>query len=298
MVPVRPGGHIKTDRRDATTLAALFRAGELTAIWVPDADHEAMRDLVRARQTATAGVRRARQQLLSLLLRHGRIYPTKRHWTRAHRRWLAEQRFEHPAQQIVFEELIQAVEQVMARRERLEQQMIALLPSWSLQPVVAALQALRGVAMVAAIILAAEIGDFGRFANPRQLMAWLGLVPREHSSGAHTSRGAITKAGNGRARRLLIESAWTYRLPARIAPELLARSAALPETVKAIAWKAQVRTLCPLSPPALHRQAHQCRHRRDCSRACRLRLGDRDHRHAVASDPLSRDLHTNSNRRP
>lgn len=243
MVPVRPGGHIKTDRRDATTLAALFRAGELTAIWVPDAAHEAMRDLVRVRQTATEGVRRARQQLLSFLLRHGRIYPTKRHWTRAHRRWLAEQRFEHPAQQIVFEELIQAVEQAIARRDRLQQQMIALVPSWSLQPVVAALQALRGVAMVAAIILVAEIGDFRRFATPRQLMAWLGLVPREHSSGGSTSRGAITKAGNGRARRLLIESAWTYRLPARIAAELLARSAALPEAVKAIAWKAQVR-LC------------------------------------------------------
>jgi len=243
MVPVRPGGHIKTDRRDATTLAALFRAGKLTAIWVPDADHEAMRDLVRARQAAMEGTRRARQQLLSFLLRHGRIYPTKRHWTRAHRRWLAEQRFEHPAQQIVFEELIQAVEQVIARRDRLEQQMIALVPSWSLQPVVAALQALRGVAIVAAIILAAEIGDFRRFANPRQLMAWLGLVPREHSSGASTNRGAITKAGNTRARRLLIESAWTYRLPARIAAGLLARSAALPETVRAIAWKAQVR-LC------------------------------------------------------
>jgi transposase len=205
MVPVRPGGHIKTDRRDATTLAALFRAGELMAIWVPDAAHEAMRDLVRARQTAMEGVRRARQQLLSFLLRHGRIYPTRRHWTRAHRRWLAEQRFEHPAQQIVFEELIRAIEQVIERRDRLEQQMIALLPNWSLQPVVAALQALRGVARLAAIILAAEIGDFRRFVNPRQLMAWLGLVPREHSSGASTSRGAITKAGNGRARRLLIE---------------------------------------------------------------------------------------------
>lgn len=243
MVPVRPGGHIKTDRRDATTLAALFRAGELTAIWVPDEAHEAMRDLVRARQAATAGMRRARQQLLSFLLRHGRAYPTRRHWTRAHRRWLAEQRFEHPAQQIVLEELIQAIEQAIARRERLERQMIALVPSWSLQPVVAALQALRGVAVIAAIILAAEIGDFRRFANPRQLMAWLGLVPREHSSGASTARGAITKAGNGRARRLLIESAWTYRLPARIAPELLARSAALPEAVRAVAWKGQVR-LC------------------------------------------------------
>jgi transposase len=243
MVPVRPGGHVKTDRRDATTLAALMRAGELTAIWVPDDAHEAMRDLVRARTAATAGVRRARQQLLSFLLRHGRAYPTKRHWSRGHRRWLAEQRFEHAAQQIVFEELIQAIEQALARRDRLEQQMVALLPNWSLRPVVTALQALRGVAVIAAITLAAEIGDFRRFANPRQLMAWLGLVPSEHSSGASTVRGPITKAGNTRARRMLVESAWTYRLPARVGRTLLARSEALPEAVKAIAWKAQVR-LC------------------------------------------------------
>lgn len=243
MVPVRPGGHIKTDRRDATTLAALFRAGELTSVWVPDDAHEAMRDLVRTRHAAMETVRRTRQQLLSFLLRHGRIYPTKRHWTGGHRRWLAEQRFEHAAQQIVFEELIQAIEQALARRDRLEQQMIALAQMWSLQPVVAALQALRGLAIIGAITLAAEIGDFRRFANPRQLMAWLGLVSSEHSSGASIVRGAITKAGNSRARRLLVESAWTYRLPARITAVLLARSAALPEAVKAIAWKAQVR-LC------------------------------------------------------
>jgi transposase len=198
---------------------------------------------VRARHSAMEAVRRSRQQLLSFLLRHGRIYPTKRHWTRGHRRWLAEQRFEHAAQQIVFEELLQAIEQAMARRDRLERQMIGLVPSWSLHPVVAALQALRGLAIIGAITLVAEIGDFRRFANPRQLMAWLGLVPREHSSGASTQRGAITKAGNSRARRLLVESAWTYRLPARIAPALLARSEQLPEIVKAIAWKAQVR-LC------------------------------------------------------
>jgi transposase len=243
MVPVRPGGHIKTDRRDATTLAALFRAGELTGIWVPDDAHEAMRDLARGRQAAMEGLRRARQQLLSFLLRHGRTYPTKSHWTRGHRRWLAEQRFEHAAQQIVFEELIQAVEQAQGRRDRLAQQMMVLLPSWSLREVVASLQALRGVATLSAITLMAEIGDFRRFANPRQLMAWLGLVPREHSSGATTARGSITKAGNSRARRVLIEGAWTYRLPARVGLALLARSQALPEAVKAIAWKAQVR-LC------------------------------------------------------
>ena len=243
MVPVRPGGHIKTDRRDATTLAALFCAGELTAIWVPDAAHEAMRDLSRGRQAAMEGLRRARQQLLSFLLRHGRVYPTRSHWSRAHRRWLSEQRFDHAAQQIVFEELIQAVEQAQSRRDRLEQQMVALLPSWSLREVVAALQALRGVALLSAITLMAEIGDFRRFTNPRELMAWLGLVPREHSSGATTVRGAITKAGNRRARRVLVEGAWTYRLPARVGLELLRRNRALPQAIKDVAWKAQVR-LC------------------------------------------------------
>lgn len=202
-----------------------------------------MRDLSRGRQAAMEGLRRARQQLLSFLLRHGRIYPTKSHWTRGHRRWLAEQRFEHAAQQIVFEELIQAVEQAQARRERLERQMVVLLPDWSLHEVVAALQALRGVALLSAITLMAEIGDFRRFANPRELMAWLGLVPREHSSGASISRGAITKAGNGRARRALVEGAWTYRLPARVSPEILRRNRLLPEAVREVAWKAQVR-LC------------------------------------------------------
>ena len=250
-----------------------------------------MRDLVRARHSAMEGVRRARQQLLSFLLRHGRIYPTKRHWTRAHRRWLAEQRFEHPAQQIVFEELIQAVEQVMARRDRLEQQMIALVPNWSLQPVVAALQALRGVAMVAAIILAAEIGDFRRFANPRQLMAWLGLVPREHSSGASTSRGAITKAGNGRARRLLIESAWTYRLPARIASQPLGAQCGPARSSEGGRLEGASPALCPLPTPAVQRQADQCRHRRNRPRTRRLCLGHRNHRHAGAADHLKRQPH-------
>lgn len=243
MVPVRPGGHIKTDRRDATTLAALFRAGELTPVWVPDAAHEAMRDLVRARHAAMEGVRRARQQLLSFLLRNGRIFETKRHWTRAHRRWLSEQRFDLAAQQIVFQELVDTVEQAVDRRGRLEAQMIALVPDWSLSPVVAALQAMRGFAIVGAITLVAEVGDFRRFANPRQLMAWLGLVPREHSSGASVSRGSITKAGNQRARRLLVESAWTYRLPARVATAVVNRSQSVSEEIKAIAWKAQVR-LC------------------------------------------------------
>jgi transposase len=244
LTPTRPGGQIKTDRRDALSLAGLFRAGELTPIWVPDAEHEAMRDLVRARIAAMEGVRRARQQLLSFLLRHGRVYPAKsKPWTRTHRRWLGEQRFDHPAQQIAFEEYNRAIEQAEDRRGRLEQQIEALVPSWSLRPVVQAIQGLRGVALITAVTLTAEIGDFRRFSHPRQLMGWLGLVPQERSSGATRARGAITKAGNRRARRMLVESAWTYRLPPRIAGALLERSRELPEAVRAIAWKAQVR-LC------------------------------------------------------
>jgi transposase len=237
LVPTRPGDRVKTDRRDAVTQASLLHAGELTPVWVPDDAHEAMRDLGRARQAAMESLRRARQQVLSFLLRHGRTYADGKTWTRKHRLWLAGQRFEHPARQIAFEELVQAMSEAQARRDRLARQMQELLPSWSLAKVVAAIQALRGIALISAI------GDFHRFSNPRQLMAYLGLTPSEHSSGARTSRGAITKAGNTRARRVLVESAWTYRLPARIGAEILKRNEALPQAVRDIAWKGQVR-LC------------------------------------------------------
>jgi len=243
LIPTRPGEHVKTDRRDAITQASLFRSGELTPVWVPDDAHEAMRDLCRARQAAMEALRGARQQVLSFLLRHGRIYSDSGHWTRKHRLWLCAQRFDHPARQIAFEELVKAVEEAQARRDRLAQQMQELLPSWSLAKVVTAIQALRGVALIAAITLVAEIGDFHRFANPRHLMAYLGLTPSERSSGAKTRRGAITKAGNTRARRMLVESAWTYRLPARIGAEILKRNESLPQQIKDIAWKAQLR-LC------------------------------------------------------
>ena len=242
LVPTKPGGHIKTDRRDAAMLAALFRAGELQGVWVPDADHEAVRELVRARQTAMQEVRRSRQ-LLSFLLRHDRATPSRHHWTRAHRSWLARQGFAHPAEQVVFEELIQRIEVACARQDRLEDAIRKLLPAWSLAPVVIAIQALRGVAMLAAVTLVAEIGDFGRFASPRQLMAWLGLVPKEHSSGRTVARGNITKAGNTRARRVLVEGAWTYRLPARMGEDITRRNQGLPEAIRAAAWKAQTR-LC------------------------------------------------------
>jgi len=258
LVPRRPGDRVKTNRRDAVTLARLHRAGELTAVWVPDPTHEAMRDLIRARTAAMEAVRRARQQLQGFLLRHDRVFTGRKAWSPAHRRWLAGLRFAHPAQQVVPQEQLDAVGEAERRRDRLGEQIRALVPTWSLAPVVTALQAMRGVAFLSAVVLAAEVGDFRRFANPRQLMAWLGLVPTEHSSGAKVERGGITiglrpiprrdvseadRAGNGRARRVLVEGAWSYRFPARVTGPIQARLEGVPDAVRAIAWKAQLR-LC------------------------------------------------------
>ena len=242
LIPRKPGDRIKTDRRDAINLAKLHRAGELTAVWIPDQTHEAIRDLVRARQAAVRTLRQARQQLSSFLLRHGRRYH-KPAWTVMHRRWLAGLKFDQPVHYIVLEDCIAAVEAATARRDRLEAHIEATLPDWSLVPVVRALQALRGVAMVSAATLVAELGDITRFTNPRQLMAYLGLVPSEHSSGKTRRQGGITKAGNGTARRMLIEAAWSYRFPARISRELLSRQESLGKPIRDTAWKAQER-LC------------------------------------------------------
>ncbi len=242
LIPRKPGERIKTDRRDAGKLARLHRAGELTAVWVPDQAHEALRDLVRARQAAVRSLRQARQQLSSFLLRHGH-HRQRPAWTEAHRRWLSSLKFNQPVQYIVLEDAIAAVEAATARRDRLAVQIEAGLPEWSLAPVVAALQALRGIRLVAAATLVAELGDITRFANPRQLMAYLGLVPSEHSSGNTRRRGGITKAGNGVARRMLIEAARSYRFPARVSREQLLRQKHLANPIRDIAWKAQER-LC------------------------------------------------------
>ena len=242
LIPKRAGDRVKTDRRDAAGLAKLHRAGELTAVWVPDVGHEAMRDLVRARLDAVHSLRRARQQLSGFLLRHGCHYGRPA-WTRLHRRWLAGLKFEQAVHHIVLEDYIAAVEAAEARRNRLTAQIEAMLPDWTLAPVVAALQTMRGMALVNAASLIAELGDLSRFANPRQLMAYLGLVPSEHSSGSSVKRGGITKAGNAAARRLLIEAAWSYRFPARLSRELLLRQESQPRLIRDIAWKGQVR-LC------------------------------------------------------
>jgi transposase len=242
LMPRKPGERIKTDRRDAISLAKLHRAGELTPVWVPDPAHEAMRDLTRARLAAVRALRQARQQLSGFLLRHGRHYGRPA-WTVMHRRWLSGLRFEQPVHHIVLEDLIATVEAATERRDRLTRQIEAVLPEWSLAPLAQALQALRGVALVNAATLVAELGDITRFASPPQLMAYLGLVPSEQSSGRRRRQGGITKAGNGAARRMLIEAAWSYRFPARVSRELLLRQEGLPKPVRAIAWKAQLR-LC------------------------------------------------------
>ena len=242
LIPKRAGDRVKTDRRDAASLARLDRAGELTAVWVPDPGHEAMRDLVRARLDAVHALRRARQQLSGFLLRQSRHYGRPA-WTKLHRRWLAGLSFEQAVHHIVLEDYIAAVEAAEARRNRLTAQIEAMLPDWTLAPVVAALQTMRGMALVNAATLIAELGDLSRFANPRQLMAYLGLVPSEHSSGASVRRGGITKAGNGAARRLLIEAAWSYRFPARLSRELLLRQERQPKPIRDIAWRGQLR-LC------------------------------------------------------
>jgi transposase len=243
LIPLKSGDRVKTDRRDAMMLAKLHRAGELTAIWIPDATHEAIRDLVRARATAGRVLSKARQHLQGFLLRHDRIYRGARAWTQAYWRWLTTVRFEHPAQQIVLQDYIHAVEDAEARRDRLTRQIEEMLPGWSMAPVVAALQAMRGVALVVAVTVVAEVGDFRRFANARQLMAYLGLVPSEHSSGSTIRRSGITKAGNTLVRRVLIEGAWTYRMTARVSRKLHDRLEPLSPVIRGIAWKAQVR-LC------------------------------------------------------
>jgi transposase len=243
MIPKRPGDRIKTDRRDSASLARLHRAGELRAIHVPAEHDEAVRDLVRAREDAVHDRRRARQRLKSFLLRHGIAYPARADWTRRHRNWLSDRGFAFPAQQIAFQEYIESINETDARVQRLTEELQKLVPAWSRAPVVEALQVLKGISFVTAVTLVAEVGVFSRFDKPRPLMAFLGLVPSEHSSGQTRRLGAITKAGNTHVRRVLAEAAWCYRPRAGIGRRLLARQEALPKELRDISWKAQLR-LC------------------------------------------------------
>ena len=243
LIPRRSGDHVKTDRRDRENLARLARAGELTAVHVPDVRDEAIRDLVRARDDAVIAQRRARQQLKALLLRNDIRYVGKTSWTSAHLRWLSELKLPQPAQQIAFQEYVDAITVATGRIERFEQAMRDEVLTWRFAPAVAALQAMRGIQFVHAMTLVAELGDLTRFTSPRQLMAYLGLVPSEDSSGPRRRQGSITKAGNTYARRALVEAAWAYRHPARLTRIIALRQDALPKQACDIAWKAQLR-LC------------------------------------------------------
>jgi transposase len=242
LIPTKPGDRVKTNRRDALSLVKLLRAGELTAVWVPDPRHEAMRDLTRARGVGVEDLRRKRQQISSFLLRQGLHYPDNRAtWTKAHMTWLASQKLEHVEQRIAFEEMLFALRQAQERIARLEQAICAAVPDWSLAEVVTAVMAMRGFDLISASAFLAEIGDLSRFQTPRELMGYLGLVPSESSTGDTILRGPITKAGNRRARRTLVECSWSYQHPPRVGKEKQAKVAAAPPAVREIAWKAQCR---------------------------------------------------------
>lgn len=243
LIPRKAGERLKTDRRDALSLGRLHRSGELTAVWVPDEEQEAIRDLTRAREDAKSLELKARQQLGAFLLRHGRVYGGKSRWTQAHLRWLETVKFDTPVQQIVLQDYIDTVKAAQTRVAELEAQMRAALETWSLRPVVEALMALRGLKLIVAMTTLAELGDLTRFDSPRELMAYLGLVPSEHSSGGSRRQGGITRTGNGHVRRVLVEAAWAYRFPARKSACIQRRAEKTSAEVQAIAWEAQKR-LC------------------------------------------------------
>jgi transposase len=244
LVPVKAGDRVKTDRRDAVKLARCHRAGELTAVWVPDAGAEALRDLVRAREAAKQDQLRARHRLSKFLLRSGRRPPfAGKAWTLPYMAWVRQLRYEQAGQEWTRLDLLHEVEHMAARVKRLEEAIregVKLAPA-ALQEVIRGLQALRGVAEIAAVTVAAELGRISRFNSARQLMGYSGAVPAEESSGQRQRRGSITKTGNAHLRRIVMEAAWSYRLKPGVGPGLRKRQQGVPEPIREIAWKAQLR---------------------------------------------------------
>jgi transposase len=234
---------VKTDRRDAMQLARLLRSGDLTPVYIPSVEDEAIRDVVRAREAALKDGKTAKVRLKAFLLRQDIRYEGRATWGPAHLRWLAKVVCPTPAQQIVFQEYVRAVSEQTERLQRLEAELQALVQTWRWAPVVEAIQALRGIQFTAAVILIAELGDLTRFENPKQLMSYLGLVPSEHTTGERRRQGGITKTGNSHARRALIEGAWAYRYPAKVSRHLQLRLEKVPKALQDISWQAQVR-LC------------------------------------------------------
>jgi transposase len=243
LIPKKAGDRVKTDRRDAMQLARLARAGDLTVVYVPKVEDEAIRDLSRARADTISDLKDAKFRLKAFLLRHDIRSTGRATWSPPHLRWLAEVVCPTPAQQIVFQEYVRAVHEHPERLQRLEQALQDHVKAWRLHPVVEALQALRGVQFTVAVTMVAEIGDLTRLGNPRELMKFLGLIPSEYSSGERRQQGAITKTGNTHARRALVEGAWAYRYPAKVSRHLQLRLEQHPKMIQDISWKAQVR-LC------------------------------------------------------
>src|SRR5215510_11392807 len=243
LIPKKPGDRVKTNRRDAIKLARLMRSGDLTPVYVPTVEDEAIRDLCRAREDAIRDLKAAKFRLKALLLRHDIRYTGRATWGPAHLRWLSEVVCPTPAHQIVFQEYVRAVTEHTERLARLEQELTAQVQTWRLSPVVDALQALRGVQFPVAVTTVAELGDLTRFDNPRQLMNYLGLTPSEYSTGERRRQGGITKTGNCHARRALVQAAWAYLYPAPVSRHLQLRLEQVPKPIQDISWKAQVR-LC------------------------------------------------------
>ena len=243
LIPKKAGDRVKTDRRDAVQLARLARSGDLTPVYVPTVEDEAIRDLTRAREEAIGDLKAAKFRLKAFLLRHDIRSTGQATWGPAHLRWLSEVVCRTPAQHIVFQEHVRAVNEHTERLQRLEQELNEQVKSWRLNPVVAALQALRGVQFMVAVTTVAALGDITRFDTPRELMKFLGLIPSEYSSGERRRQGTITKAGNTHARRALIEGAWAYRYPAKVSRHLQLRLEKQAKVIQDISWKAQVR-LC------------------------------------------------------
>ena len=241
LIPKAPGDRIKTDRRDARNLALALRAGTVSAVHVPTPDQEQFRDVVRAWQQAKRDVSAGRQRLKSFLLRHDIRYTGRANWSAAHRRWLSEIVLPSAPQQIVFQELIDTISERERRRDRIEHQLDTLAPAWSGYPLAMALQAFRGIQKTVAYTVVAEAGDLSRFAHPRHFMAWLGLVPSEHSSGNTRRQGPITRCGNRWARTLLVEAAWAYRYSPKVSRIIEVRAQDIDPKIRDIAWMAQLR---------------------------------------------------------
>jgi transposase len=243
LIPRKPGERVKTDRRDAIKLVRSLRAGDLSAVHVPSVEDESFRDLARAWSAAREDLKQARQRLKSFLLSHGVHYLGRADWGPAHRRWLSTFSFDSAWQQLAFNEHRRTIEDRMAQCERLEIALHEAVVDWRFYPAVLALQTMRGIQFTSAVGLVSELGDLSRFEHPRQLMAWIGVTPSEHSSGGKRRQGSITKTGNSYARKLLVESAWSYRHPARVSVEIQRRHEGIPKAIIDRSWDAQLR-LC------------------------------------------------------